>query len=135
MFTAKALVALTLTALGGATAGTVVYIQTHPPNPATLPAEPAAPMEKTAFRPPVSLAPPEPEATRSVTLEPVQITAPLPPRKVAAPARRKRAPVATAAAEPEPASVVCSDWRDLESGPAGRRVRSLCTPAPAPGNH
>ncbi len=127
MITAKAFLALTLTALGGAAAGTVLYLQTHPPvSPAAPPLLPEPAMERAAYRPPVQLAVPEPE----IRLEPVLIEAPLPPRKRAPAAIPKRKPAAEIA--PEGATIVCSDWRELESGPENHRVRSLCVPPAAP---
>lgn len=125
--TVKAFIALTLTALGGAAAGTVIYLQTHPPvPPAAPPTLPDPAMERVAFRPPVQLVVPEQE----IRLEPVSITAPLPPRKRAPAPIAKRKPAAEIA--PTDATIVCSDWRELESGPENHRVRSLCVPPTAP---
>lgn len=127
MITAKALIAISLTALGGAAAGTAIYMQRHPPIPVTAPTPSPPARDWAAVRPPVRLAEPEPEARAPVQTEPVHITAPLPAKKTPAVSRKKRASIAAPA--PESATVVCSDWRPLESGPEGARVRMLCTPA------
>lgn len=127
MITAKALIAISLTALGGATTGAAIYMQRHPPVPASAPMVPPLTRESAPVRPPVHLALPEPEARAPVQVEPVHINAPLTTKKASVPSRKKRAPLAAPA--PESATIVCSDWRSLESGPEKARVRMLCTPA------
>jgi hypothetical protein len=64
-----------------------------------------------------------------LTIPPVTIEAPLPPTP-----RGKLAPPAAFTEEPElmPAPPPCKPaWRELESGPAGRRVREICPPPAA----
>jgi hypothetical protein len=51
-----------------------------------------------------------------VTIEPVLVYGSLPRHRVAAPRSVAK-----------PALVPCSDWRALESGPAGHGVRTLCS--------
>lgn len=129
MITVKALIAVSLTALGGAATGAAIYMQTHPPIPAAAPTVLPPAGNWAGARLPVRLAPPEPEARALVQMEPVYVTAPLPPKKATVSTRRKRA--SAAAPAPPNATVVCSDWMTLESGPENARVRMLCTPAPA----
>jgi hypothetical protein len=117
MFRIKAIAALALAGLGGATMGADVYLASHrpaahgfelpkyqAPNPAPVAVE-ASRVQKEA-------------RNDVVTIEPVTITS--------RPRARHR-PVVEAASEPQQEFVPCSNWRSLETGPAGRGVRTLCT--------
>lgn len=107
MISIKALMAISMTGLGAAAMGADVYLASHKTE--------AVHAEPVATRP-VALAakvdPPAP-VDRTVTLEAVTVYGSVwTPHK--------------AASAPQRALVPCSDWRSLESGPAGHRVQQLC---------
>ena len=124
MFATKAVLTMVMMAAGGATAGSIAYMQAHPTpfgNPRPAVALPAAPAPLRPMAPP-SVAPPEEE--RVVTIAEVSIVASV-PRK----AKVARAAIARPAAEPEATTPLpCSSWGALDTGPEGRHVRMLCTP-------
>ena len=116
MFRIKAIAAVVLGGLGGATLGTDVYLASHdtaaPPVAAVVTPAPSPPLVTEA---PKSVA----DSNPILILSPVTIYS----RNVARIARR--AP----AAEPVKSElVVCSNWRSLATGPEGRGVRTLCVP-------
>ena len=116
MISIKAIAAISLTGLGAAAMSADVYLANHAtPAPPDLTPEPPR-----TFHPLVVPTPaPAPVAT-VVTLEPVTILASAPAPRVA---RRVSKPA------PAPRELVpCSEWRSLESGPAGHRVQTLCVP-------
>ena len=117
MFRIKAIAAVALAGLGGATMGTDAYMASHRPaaHGYELPSyEVPKPAPVAAEAPKVQ----KDVASDVVMIEPVTITS--------RPAVRHRA-VAQVAPEPQREYVPCSNWRSLETGPAGRGVRTLCT--------
>jgi hypothetical protein len=108
MISIKAISALGLTGLGAATMTTDVYLANKAPSapPLSIVYEPLPAMPPEAQ--PVAV--PEPVPTPSLELAPMIIYA-----RAAHPAP---APTTSLAA--------CSEWRALDSGPAGRGVRTLC---------
>ena len=118
MISIKALMAISLTGLGAAAMGADAYLASHHPV--------AARVEPVTHEPLlVAMTPETPEPSpvvedRVVTLDPVTIYArTVTPRRVA----RKA---------PERVLVPCSEWRSLESGPAGHQVQRLCYAPVAP---
>ncbi len=117
MFRIKAIAAIALTGLGGATMGADVYMASH--RPAAHGYE--LPGYQAPKRAPVAVEAPRVQKDVSkdvVAIEPVTITS--------RPRARHRA-AAVAASEPQQEFVPCSNWRSLETGPEGRGVRTLCT--------
>lgn len=117
MISIKAIAAISLTGLGAAAMSADVYLASHT---TTIPPEAREPTRSfNALVPERSL--PSPAPTEAVvTLEPVTIYA-----SAGAPRSVHRAlKVAPQARELVP----CSEWRALESGPAGHRVQALCIP-------
>lgn len=113
MISTKAVVALALTGLGAATVSTDAYLMFHH----HAPVSPRKEAEIPRAPPPAPRAPVHPEErSTTVTIEPVLVYGTLP---------RHRAVAAKPMAEP--ALVPCSEWRALESGPAGHGVRTLCS--------
>jgi len=116
MFRIKAIAAIALTGLGGAAVGTDAYMVSHPPS-APLVAHVLRKNEALGQKPAVVMLP-SPTATNTVvTITPVTITSPVPAR------RRVTAQIAET---PSLQFVPCSQWRALDTGPAGRGVRALC---------
>lgn len=117
MFRIKAIAAVALAGLGGATMGTDVYMASHRPaaHGYELPNYQAPKPAPVAVE---SLQVQKDVGNDVVMIEPVTITS--------RPALRHRA-VAQAAREPVQEFVPCSSWRSLDTGPAGRGVRTLCT--------
>ncbi len=112
MITLKPLASLVLMSLGSATVGTDVYLAGKTKHVAP------APDIVTTFVPPAASAivvvtTPEPDA------DPVVV---LPPLTVESRASRR----AVTSKPPAEQLVVCSNWRELETGPAGHGVRNLC---------
>ena len=117
MFRIKAIAAVALAGLGGATMGTDAYMASH--RPAAHGYE--LPNYQASTPAPVAVEAPQVQkdvAKDVVMIQPVTITS--------RPALRHRA-VAQVAREPQQEFVPCSSWRSLETGPAGRGVRTLCT--------
>jgi hypothetical protein len=114
MIATKAVAAILMTSLGSFAAGTAAYMEVNPPLPAHEPRpyvpERPAPVAHHEARVVTS---PSDEAT-TVVIEPVVIESRKHPAPKAAP---RAAPVTQAA---------CSEWQDLATGPAGRKVRMLC---------
>ena len=119
MIGTKAIVAVVLTGLGGITTGTAAYLQAHP--------RAFTHVEMGQKAEPVLQAAPAPPAKPSVRVEEHSDALRLEPVLITSRVRHRAAPVATAH-EPESASAPCSEWKDLATGPAGRRVRLLCQP-------
>jgi hypothetical protein len=118
MITMKAIAAISLTGLGAGTMSTDMYLASHATStPPAMPVEAKSPPAFVPAEPPPSRA-----AGSVVTLEPVTIYASAALARVV-----RRTPQAAAPAQPREL-VPCSDWRSLESGPAGHRVQSLCAP-------
>jgi hypothetical protein len=116
MFRIKAIAALALAGLGGATMGTDAYLASHHRTASEI-----APHQSEASTPVVAATKPAPAATSTVvTLEPITLTSRAPARHHAAPRMAPPPPV------DEQEFVPCSDWRSLETGPADRGVRTLC---------
>ena len=117
MIATKAIAAISLTGLGGVTAGSAAYLEANPgflvretpqlSPPAPLAVAPRVPVTVSVARTP------QPEA---INMNPVVITAQ---------ARRVHR---AAPSQPPTAQTACSDWQDLATGPAGRKVRMLCAP-------
>ncbi len=113
MIATKAVAAILMTSLGSFAAGTAAYLETNPrfmthqPEPYVAPPKPMHAAHVTRVQRPRA----EPI---TVTIDPVVIMA----RASAAPK-----PFAKAARRSEGA---CSEWQDLATGPAGRKVRLLC---------
>lgn len=110
MYRIKAIAAVALAGLGGATIGTDAYMASHGSPPAR---EVPIPIHPVPEPPTAQAVAPSPV----VMLEPVTIESRLP-------ARHKIAAAAPAAEERT--LVPCSDWRSLETGPSDRGVRTLC---------
>ena len=118
MIGTKAIVAIALTGLGGLTTGTAAYLEGHPGafthaamgqspeplQPAPIPLRERSPVFE------------EESSSDVLMLEPVVITS--------RPRHAQRA--VTATVKTEPTSAACSEWQDLATGPAGRKVRLLC---------
>ena len=122
MFATKAVLALSLFAMGGAATGTAVYLDARPSaftHPAPRLARPSVPARLATPRKEVSA---EPEASKVVVLDPVSVI-------VAVPKKRVHAIHATRAVE-RAGVAPCSGWQSLATGPEGRRVRLLCNPVP-----
>ncbi len=116
MFRIKAIAAVALAGLGGATMGADVYMASH--RPAARGYE--LPNYQAPNPPPVAVEAPRAQkeaSTDVVTIEPVTIESR---------ARARPRAVVEAAREPQQEFVPCSSWRSLETGPAGRGVRTLC---------
>ncbi|HEX4478985.1 MAG TPA: hypothetical protein VH142_28070 [Polyangiaceae bacterium] len=112
MISIKPLASLVLMGLGSATVGTDVYLAGKP--------KPVAPTPEvvTTFVPPaassiVVVTTPEPDPNPVVVLPPLTI-------------ENHRSKRAVTAKPPAQELVVCSNWRELESGPSGHGVRNLC---------
>ena len=118
MFRAKAIAAVALAGLGGATIGTDMYMASHTTAREVVVEQP---IQIRATPEPVVVAPaPEPV----LMLPPVTLYA----RDRSRHAARQAAPPE----EPkEQGLVACSDWRALQTGPEGRGVRTLCPPSSA----
>lgn len=118
MIGTKAIVAVALTGLGGLTTGTAAYVEAHPGaftrasmgqssellQPAPIPLRERSPVLE------------EDSSSDVLMLAPVTITS----------RPRHRQHAVTATVKTESPSAPCSDWKDLATGPAGRRVRLLC---------
>jgi hypothetical protein len=117
MFRIKAIAAVALAGLGGATMGTDVYMASHRPA-AHRDESPSSEVSKPA---PIAV-----EAQRVdkdmqnpvVTISPVTLKS--------HPPGRHRAASQVAREEPRQEFVPCSNWRSLDTGPQGRGVRTLC---------
>jgi hypothetical protein len=120
MFRIKAIAALALAGLGGATMGTDAYLAAHHPS------APNYELPQMAVSKPMSEAAPlRPSQTVTndvVTLSPVTITS--------RPAARRRAAPQVVQEPRDQRFVPCSEWRSLDTGPAGRGVRTLCVQEP-----
>jgi hypothetical protein len=115
MIATKAVAALLMTGLGSLAAGTAAYLTAstqafvrEPPHGPPPPPPPAMPLRVAPSTPRVVQA-------EMVSIEPFVITARPHPRQKAV--AQKATPTTQGA---------CSDWRDLATGPAGRKVRMLC---------
>ena len=117
MIGAKAMVAVMLTGLGGVTTGTAAYLETHPQAFTHVEMGQRAELVQSPPSPRVERSPVLDERTSNVvTLETVEITAGVP----------RQTHAVAALAKSEPVTAPCSEWQDLATGPAGRRVRLLC---------
>ena len=120
MISIKAIAAISLTGLGAAAMSADVYLASHT---TTVPAEAREPTRGFHPRVPARSVPSAPSpapAEAVVTLQPVTIYA-----SAGVPRSVRRA----LKAAPEARELVpCSEWRSLESGPAGHRVQALCIP-------
>jgi hypothetical protein len=119
MFRIKAIAALALAGLGGATLGTDAYMASHRPSAHGY----ALPSYEAPKPAPVAVDAPRIQrdpANAVVTIDAVTIKS--------RSAVRRRA-VARVAQEPQQEFVPCSSWRSLDTGPAGRGVRTLCSRA------
>ena len=119
MIGTKAVVAVALTSLGGLTSGTAAYLEGHPGafnraamgqssellQPAPIPLRERSPVLQ------------EDSSSDVLMLEPVVITSR---------PRRGHHTVAAALKTEGSQGAPCSEWKDLVTGPAGRRVRLLC---------
>ncbi|HEX3597584.1 MAG TPA: hypothetical protein VHU80_20890 [Polyangiaceae bacterium] len=113
MIRIKALAAIGLAGLGGATMGTDVYLASRQSTPpATEAAKPNPPPPRVARPLPVPRARVDQDV---VELPPYTIYSRVSARK---PHVRQKTPEL----------VPCSNWRSLAAGPEGRGVRALCTP-------
>ncbi|HEX4336894.1 MAG TPA: hypothetical protein VH062_13335 [Polyangiaceae bacterium] len=117
MFRIKAIAAMGLAGLGGATVGTDAYLTSrHDAPPRAEAVQPAPPAPLPA---PMPVAPAPAPAENVIAFPPTVIYSRLPTHRVA----RAQAVTAT----PKATELVpCSDWHSLESGPAGRSVQMLC---------
>jgi len=115
MIATKAVAAIAMTSLGSLAAGTAAYIEV---NPSALTHETRVEYQP----PPTRVLPAPPKAVPAATSEVVTID----PVVISAPARR--APKALAKPARPPGQGPCSDWQGMTTGPAGRKVRLLCTP-------
>jgi hypothetical protein len=113
MFRIKAILAIGLAGLGGATMGTDAYLVAHESKPKPPAVQPAPPVAPPAMPPVV-----QPRAEQVLTFPPTVIYSRLPHG-----AARAQAVAATPIATE---LVPCSDWRSLDTGPAGRSVQMLC---------
>lgn len=122
MFRIKAIAAVALAGLGGATVGTDAYMASHPPS--------APPPQQVVERHAPVHAPPAPEPVVTPDPDPVLVLKPVTLYAVdrSRHAARRAPP---AAAPQEQQLVACSDWRSLDTGPRDRGVRTLCAPSPA----
>ena len=116
MFRIKAIAALALAGLGGATMGTDVYLSSHHPSASRF----ELPKYEAPKPPAVAVRElPSPAATSPVvSIDPVTIASRTPVH------RRAAVPIAPQPVQKE--FVPCSEWRSLDTGPAGRGVRTLC---------
>lgn len=114
MIVTKAVAAILMTSLGSMAAGTAAYFEanprfmTHQPEPYVPP--PPTPLHAAH----VTRIQPLPREPESVSIEPVVITS-----------RPHSAPKAAVKARSQ-SEGACSEWQDLATGPAGRKVRMLC---------
>lgn len=113
MIATKAVAAILMTGLGSVAAGSAAYLESHSRALVWEAHPPAAPQALPPPRPPLRSPIPVSVEPEAVSLAPVVITARR-PRLHAAP----KAPATTIDA--------CSEWHDLATGPAGRKVRTLC---------
>lgn len=120
----KALLAISLFAMGGAATGTAAYFTEHPralthvrATAVDTPKVTIMPLRAAPEQPPVVVETPPTDDV--LMLEPVVITSRTAVRLKAIAAAQKTT-------TPEPARTACSEWHGLETGPEGRRVRMLC---------
>lgn len=114
MIATKAVAAILMTSLGSFAAGTAAYYESNPQSPIHQP-EPYVPLvPKPVAHVPVRAPVSPPSEAKIVTLDPIIITS-CEPHRVAAPRNVEAATQAP-----------CSEWQELASGPAGRKVRMLC---------
>jgi hypothetical protein len=113
MISTKVFLALALSGLGAASMGADAYLMfgKRPKIPA---AQAETPRPKPT--PPVAASHPPEEVNHVVTIDTVMVYGHMHHHVATAPAAAKKSGL-----------VPCSDWRSLESGPAGRGVRTLCT--------
>jgi hypothetical protein len=119
MFRIKAIAALALAGLGGATLGTDAYMASHRPSAHAY----ELPNYEAPKPAPVTVEAPRVQnetGNAVVTIDAVTI-------KSRPPARHRA--VARVVQEPQQEFVPCSNWRSLDTGPAGRGVRTLCSRA------
>lgn len=121
MISIKAAFAVSMSAIGASTLGASAYVAKHPGGAATsLAAEPVSvPVRRTRFEfvSTMSTRPRHSMAPREIKIDPVMVYA--------------RDPMRTGARQTQEAVLKpCSEWRELASGPAGRRVKDLCLRAP-----
>lgn len=109
MISMKAVAALALSGLGAASMANLARLEYGRRAPVAVRVAAPAPPRVV----PRSAAPPPPATNRVVTLEPVLVYARAAPRVAPRP-------------KPERKLAACSDWRQVESGPAGHGVRVLC---------
>jgi hypothetical protein len=121
MFRIKAIAAVALAGLGGATVGTDAYMASHAPS--------APPQQQVVEQPAPVRARPAPEPVVTPDPDPVLVLKPV--TIYAVDRSRHAARRAAPAAPQEQELVACSQWRSLETGPADRGVRTLCAPSPA----
>lgn len=113
MIATKAVAAILMTSLGSLAAGTAAYFEANPRFVTHQP-EPYVPSPKPVQAAHVTRAQPPPAEPEIVSVEPVVITA------------RSQAAPKPAAKAPRQSEAACSEWQDLATGPAGRKVRMLC---------
>src|SRR5215471_14640362 len=106
MFRIKAIAAVALAGLGGATVGTDAYMVSHAPS--------APPQQEVVEQPAPVRAPPAPEPVVTPEPDPVLVLKPF--TIYAVDRSRHAARRAPPAAEPQEQQLVaCSDWRSLET--------------------
>ena len=121
MFRIKAMAAIALAGLGGATVGTDAYMASHAPS--------APPPQQVVEQPSPVRAPPAPAPVVTPDPDPVLVLKPV--TIYAVDRSRHAARRALPAAPEEQELVACSEWRSLETGPRDRGVRTLCAPSAA----
>ena len=121
MMSVKAVFAVSMAAIGASTLGVSAYVASHPSAPARpspIEAE-VAPLPPTRFEFVLASSMDAKKSTvaRELMLDPVVVYG--------------RDPARFGARQPEKAVLqACSGWHSLASGPASRRVKDLCLPAP-----
>lgn len=114
MIATKAVAAILMTGLGSLAAGTAAYLNVNPRAFALEPRHHSAAPPVPAAKPVVQAPAPQAAQTEVIAIDPVVITT------------RPQTHHKMAVVKSPPAQSACSDWQDLATGPAGRKVRLLC---------